>query len=79
MLLVLFEATIIPGHERKKEAVAYVVSTKLIYETSISFFKGKYQEAIDDAKAAIDLQPTYMKAIERGEKHYHLSGQSKCS
>ena len=37
--IVGFEATVIPGHQRKKETVAYVVSTTLVYETSISYFK----------------------------------------
>ena len=34
-----FEATVIPGCQRKKETVAYVVSTKVVYETSISCFQ----------------------------------------
>ena len=36
---VRFEVTVIPGHQRKKETVAYVDSTTLAYETSISCFK----------------------------------------
>ena len=35
---------------------------------------GDYQESLNDAKAAVELQPTYMEAIERG-KVFCLDGQ----
>ncbi|KAL9960692.1 hypothetical protein ACROYT_G034178 [Oculina patagonica] len=32
------------------------------------FYLGNYHESLDDANAAIELQPTYIKAIERGAR-----------
>ena len=32
----------------------------------------KYQESVNDARAAIDLQPAFLDAIERGEVHFDV-------
>ena len=41
-----------------------------LYKTFVHFslaMLGNYQESLNDAKAAVELQPTYMEAIERGK------------
>lgn len=45
----------------------YYMRTLSSFQPSSPCFLGKCYEAIADARAAIELQPNYTKAIERGK------------
>ena len=43
------------------------ISLKIIYELNHVSLIGNYEQSLSDAKAATYLQPTFLRAIERGK------------
>lgn len=50
---------------------SWIKNPCISYLTNFLFLLGNYHESLNDAKAAVELQPHYIKAIARGKVYWH--------